>query len=566
MKFAKLKKKLGLILITSAIVLTSFGFFAFDDDNNFKIVQNLDIYYSLFRELNLFYVDETDPEKLVKTSIDAMLRSLDPYTTYFPESELERFNFMTTGKYGGIGALIRKSGEYAVIVESYENFPAYKAGLKPGDIIIEINEKSTRGENLTDISNQLKGIPNTSLNIVVNRPGLTKPMKKTLVREIIKIKSVPYYGMLNEKIGYINLINFTKDAYKEVKNALVDLKKNNKAKSIILDLRTNPGGLLLESVHIVNLFVEKEQEIVSTKGKVKHFDNTYKTRFSPIDMEIPLIILVSRMSASASEIVAGSMQDLDRAVIIGQRTFGKGLVQTTRPLSFNAQLKVTAAKYYIPSGRCIQALDYTHRNDDGSVGQIPDSLISEFLTKNRRKVYDGGGIMPDIVIKPEGLSKITTSLYTKNLIFDYTTQYGIIHDSIPPISDFSFTDDDYQNFINFLEGKDFDYQTKSEDHLNKLIETAKKEKYYDNASDEFASLQLKLAHDKSKDLRVFKEEIKQLIAKEIVGRYYFQNEKIQISLVNDIQINKAIELLSDLDNYYSILNGIEKIDLNNFPD
>ncbi|MCK4664645.1 MAG: S41 family peptidase [Bacteroidales bacterium] len=554
MKLKTLYKKTGIIVIILTMIMSSVFFLGFKD-NNFEISKNLDIYFTLFKELNLYYVDETDPGDLIKTSIDAMLKSLDPYTSYIPESKMEDFRFMTTGQYGGIGALIRKSKEYVIISEPYEKFPAFKAGLKAGDIILEIDGVSAKNKSTSDISELLKGQPKTSVKLLIKRYNEKKPIEKTLTREQIKIDNVPYYGMMNDEIGYIRLSNFTSKAAHEVKKALIDITENQKAKSIILDLRGNPGGLLIESVNITNLFVPKGQEIVSTKGKVKQWDKTYKAMFDPIDTKIPVVILVNQGSASASEIVSGAIQDLDRGVIIGKRTFGKGLVQTTRQLSYNSKLKITTAKYYIPSGRCIQALDYSHRNEDGSVGKVPDSLISEYYTKNKRKVYDGGGIIPDIITENEYLSKIAISLVTKNHIFDYATKYAYEHDTIISPKQFKLSENEYNNFILFLSDKDYDYKSKSEETLKELEKTAKKEKYYTQVEDEFKILSEKLEHDKNKDLITFKDEIIDLLSEEIVSRYYYQKGRIEYVLQYDKDIKKAIEVLNDNEEYYTILNG-----------
>lgn len=548
------KRNTRLVLASVMIAAMSTFFVAFKD-SSFEIAKNLDIYYTLFRELNLYYVDETDPGDLIKTSIDEMLADLDPYTVYIPESKMEDYNFMTTGQYGGIGALIRKSGNYVVITDPYEGYPADKAGLKAGDEIVEIDGIQLKEKDSSDVSELLKGQPNTEVKIKIKRPGTKKEIEKTIIREKIKVYNVPYYGMVEDKIGYIRLSNFTSDATKEVKKAFLELKKENEIESVILDLRGNPGGLLIEAVNISNLFVSKGQEIVSTKGKVKQWDRTYNAMFEPVDTTIPVVVLVNRGSASASEIVSGAIQDLDRGVVIGTRTFGKGLVQTTRPLSYNSKLKVTTAKYYIPSGRCIQALDYTNRNEDGSVGTVPDSLISEFKTKNNRTVYDGGGIIPDITTEKQQLSKIAVSLLVKNLIFDYATEYVLEHDEIAEIDEFEFTEEDYNNFITFLSDKDFDYETKSEKSLEKLIKQAKKEKYYDFVEEEFEVLKVKLAHDKDKDLQTFKEELKELIAEEIVGRYYYTKGKIKFALKADPDVEKSIEVLKSQNLYASILDG-----------
>ncbi len=419
----RISRKIKVFAAITLLLGSSVMFYAFND-KDFQISKNLDIFVSLFRELNLYYVDDINPEKLIETGINSMLASLDPYTTFIPESEMADFRFMTTGKYGGIGALIRKAGDYSMISEPYKGFPAFNAGLQAGDTIISIDSTSIKGKSISDVSELLKGTPNTQLNLVIKRIGVKEPISKTLTREEVTINNVPYYGMLDDSIGYVRLTSFTKDAANDVKKALLDLKTKN-AKSIILDLRGNPGGLLVEAVGVSNLFVPKGQEIVSTKGRVKQWDQTYVTTNPAVDPDIPLVVLVNHGSASASEIVSGSLQDLDRAVIVGQRTFGKGLVQTTRPLSYNTELKVTTAKYYIPSGRCIQALDYSHRNPDGSVGHIPDSLISAFKTKDGRTVYNGGGIKPDITINGETPGAITINLYAKNMLFDYATLYKI---------------------------------------------------------------------------------------------------------------------------------------------
>ena len=553
MKIKKLSKKLKILIISSLIIITPVLFVSFDSDD-FEIAKNLDIYYTLFRELNLYYVDQINPGKLIKTSIDAMLKSLDPYTVFIPESKMEDFKFMTTGQYGGVGAVIRKNGDYVVIAEPYENSPIQKAGIEAGDVIVKIEGKSTKGKSTKDISVLLKGQPNTKVKLTLKRKGLDKPFDKTITREKIQINCVPYYRMLNDSIGYIKLNVFTDNADRDVKNALLNLKEKQHAKAIVLDLRDNPGGLLMDAVNICNLFVDKGQTIVTTKGKVKQWNKTYKAMYQPVDTKIPLAILVNSGSASASEIVSGTMQDLDRAVIIGQRTFGKGLVQTTRPLSYNSKLKVTTAKYYIPSGRCIQALDYSHRNKDGSVGKIPDSLITKFSTKNGRTVYDGGGILPDIKLKPEYLSKIAISLIVKNLIFDYATDYRINHDTIASAKSFKFTDTDYNNFLTFLKDKKFDYKTQSEKKLTELENVAKKEKYYNQVSKEFKILQKDLAHDKNKDLITFKDEIKEFLKEEIVSRYYYQKGRIVSSIAKDPDINKALKILSNRKQYNAILS------------
>ena len=545
-------KKAG--VITLIVIAFTAGLVSFNEDRDFKLLKNLDIYYSLFRELNVFYVDDIEPEKLVEISINEMLQSLDPYTVYIPESDIDDFTFATTGKYGGIGSLIRKSSDFAVISEVYKDFPADLAGIKAGDIIREIDGKSIEGLALHKVSDLLKGLPDTKVSVTIKRYGIDDPFTFTFIRKKIHINGVPYYGMLDENIGYIRLSNFTQDCYKDVKNALTDLKKMYSPKSLILDLRGNPGGLLIEAVNVSNLFVNKGQEIVSTRGKIKQFDETYRAKNLPVDTQIPLIVLVNRGSASASEIVAGALQDIDRAVIIGTRTFGKGLVQTTRPLSYNSRLKVTTAKYYIPSGRCIQALDYSHRNEDGSVGFIPDSLISEYKTKNGRLVYDGGGISPDIEIKEDNPSQLTIELFIGFMFFDFSTRYYLTHDTLLPPGDFELTDSVYLDFIAFVKEQSFKYETKTDQALRALVKTAKNEKYYQFSENEFTALSKKLSRDLEQDMDAFSKEIKILLEESIVDRYYYRSGMIQSSLPYDIQIKKARELLEDKNTYNAILN------------
>ncbi len=549
----KISKKIKIFFLSIFIISSTLSFVAFTD-NDFEITKNLDIYFTLFKEVNIFYVDDIDPAKLIKTSIDAMLKSLDPYTNFIPESQIEDYKFMTTGQYGGIGAMIRKQDDYVVISEPYENFPAQKAGLKAGDILIAVDGDNIKGKTTSQVSDKLKGQPNTELNLEIKRPGLENNINVLVMREEIKLSSVPYSGIVSDSVGYIRLSRFTRSAGKDVKEALNTLKNKN-VKSIILDLRGNPGGLLIEAVKITNIFIPKGEDVVSTKGKVSQWDKEYKAMFETVDTKTPLVILVNRSSASASEIVSGALQDLDRGVVMGERSFGKGLVQTTRKLSYNAQLKVTTAKYYIPSGRCIQALDYTNRREDGSVGKVPDTLITKYKTKNGRIVYDGGGILPDILKETESYSPIAFNLVIKNLIFDYATQYALMHDSVAPPEKFVFTDNDFNNFVEFLSDKDFDYETNSVKDLEVLLKSVKKEKYYTGNEAIFDSLEVKLAHDKDKDLQNFKSEISELLIEEIMSRYYYQDGRIQSMLLKDPIINDAVELLNDTAKYNSILAG-----------
>ncbi|WP_321289617.1 S41 family peptidase [uncultured Sunxiuqinia sp.] len=539
------KTKIGLsiagLFLVASIVMTGFN----RDEKLFLVDKNLDIYYTLVRELNLFYVDEINPTDLVKTSIDEMLGSLDPYTNYIPESDMEDFKFMTTGEYAGIGAMISKHGDQVIIAEPYEGFPAQKSGLKAGDILIEVAGKETEKMSTEDVSNLLKGPANKVVSVKIDRPGQKKNLEIDIVREKIQIDAVPYYGMIDDEIGYIRLSNFTQNCGDEVKKAFTELKKQKGAKSLVLDLRSNPGGLLIEAVKIVNLFVPKGSEVVSTKGKVKQWDKTYKATENPIDTIMPMAVLVNRGSASASEIVSGALQDLDRAVIIGSRTFGKGLVQTTRDLSYNTKLKVTTAKYYIPSGRCIQALDYSHRNEDGSVGTIPDSLITEFTTKKGRKVYDGGGIVPDLKIDLDRLSSLSINLVRDFMIFDYATKFANAKESIPSPEEFEISDEIFDDFKTFVKERKFSYQSETEEVFGELLKTAKSEKYYDVAEEQFEALKVKIGHELNKDLESFKEEIKEMLTDEIVTRYYYQKGAIKSALKDDKGLEKAKETLKN---------------------
>ncbi len=544
-------KKLILILSVVATSILSMGFV----DNYFEISKNLDIFTTLYRELNVFYVDETDPGDLMKKAIDSMLESLDPYTSYIPESEMEDFRFMTTGQYGGIGAIISKREDYVIISEPYEGFPAQKAGLIAGDKLIEINGKSVKGKSTEDVSKVLKGQPNTTVNVLIEREGEEKPFEVELKREEVKVKSVPFYTMLEGEIGYIKMTSFTRNVSKEVAEAYKELTKDKDIKGLVFDLRGNPGGLLNEAVNTTNLFIDKDLEVVSTKGKVKDWDKVYKTLNQPLDKDIPLVVLINSRSASASEIVSGAIQDLDRGVVIGQRSFGKGLVQQTRKLSYNSQLKVTIAKYYIPSGRCIQALDYTSRNDDGSVGSIPDSLKTEYKTLNGRSVWDGGGVKPDISLEPRKYSNILISIMSKRHIFDFANKYYREHETLPSSSVFEVNDELYNNFITYLSGKDYEYETRTEKAIAKLIKDANKEKYVSDLQAEIDALEAKMEASKTNDLDRFKEEISEVIEGEIVTRYYFQNGRIESSLKHDNEVNKAVEILQNKEVYNEILNG-----------
>jgi carboxyl-terminal processing protease len=541
-------------IVTMLVLLTGVTFYSFNrDDKNFQIAKNLEIYYSLFRELNMFYVDEVNPNTLVKTSIDQMLESLDPYTNFIPEDQMEDFRFMTTGEYAGIGALIGRQKGKIIISEPYEGFPAQKFGLKAGDIILKVEDKSTDNMSTEDVSSMLKGPAKKPVRLSIMRPGNNKPFEVNVVREKIVIDAIPYYGMLDNKTAYIRLSNFTANSGDAVRKAYLELKKE-KPEALILDMRSNPGGLLQEAVKIVNLFVPKGEEIVSTKGKVKQWDRTYTATTAPIDTTIRIAVLTNNHSASASEIVAGAIQDLDRGIVVGSRTFGKGLVQTTRDLSYNTKLKVTTAKYYTPSGRCIQSLDYAHRNEDGSAGNVPDSLISEFKTKKGRTVFDGGGIVPDVVLEPEQLSNLGIALLTNYLVFDYATLFSNTTPSIASPEEFVITDEIYSDFSSYAKKNNFTYESRSEQMLKELIETARKEKYFELASDEFEEMMVKLHPDVDKDLKVFDSEIKSLLKSEIISRYYYQKGAIRSSIAEDQVIQKAMDELRSSFSYNNYFN------------
>jgi carboxyl-terminal processing protease len=545
-----MKKKFKILLLAGVLALTTIVSVGFTD-SYFEIAKNLDIFTTLYKELNTFYVDETDPGKLMKKGIDEMLKSLDPYTTYIPESEIEDFRFMTTGQYGGIGAIITKGEEYVYVSEPYEGYPAHKAGLMAGDKILEINGKSAKGKTTEEVSKVLKGQPNTSVTLLIERKSLKKPFEVTFDREKISVKSVPYSAYIEDGIGYIKLRSFTRDCSKDVKEAIQELKKEAKLDGLILDLRNNPGGLLNESVAIVNLFVEKGEEIVSTKGKIKSWDKKYIAKSSPLDIKVPLVVLINSASASASEIVSGSIQDLDRGVIIGQRSYGKGLVQQTRKLSYNSQLKLTVAKYYIPSGRCIQALDYSNRNDDGSVGKIPDSLMTEFQTRNGRKVYDGGGINPDIITTSAEIGSIIVSLFRERIFFNFATDFRFENESIA--QDFVFSDENFEQFASYISDKEYTYKTKTEKALENLKTKATDEQYFDNVNNEYNALSKKLESSKRDDLLKSKEDIKEILTGEIMSRYFYQKGRIKSTLRFDMEVEKSINILQDQDEYNNIL-------------
>ncbi len=535
-------------LFIGCILVIAFVPIAFTESSYFEISKNLDIFTTLYKELNTYYVDTLKPEKLMHTGINTMLDGLDPYTDYIPEEDMEDYRTQTTGQYGGIGAVIGTRGDWVIVSEPYEGFPADKAGLRAGDQILSIDGKDAKNYKTDQVSAMLKGKPGTE--VVVKLRRREKGDKETdftvkMVREEIKIKNVPYFGMLNDHIGYIRLGGFTERAGAEVKSALESLETNHHIKGLVFDLRGNPGGLLNEAINVANVFVDRNIQIVSTRGKIEEWNKVFATTNEPVDMKLPMVVLADGGSASAAEIVSGSLQDLDRAVIIGQRTFGKGLVQSTRPLPFNAKLKITTAKYYIPSGRCIQALNYAERNTDGSPVRTPDSLKVAFKTKNGRKVMDGGGIEPDVVLEPEKYARITISLITKNLVSDYANEYRIDHDKIATAASFVLTDAEYEDFVKWVSKKEYDYTTKSEKLLDEFKAAAEKEKYFDDVKGEFDTMKKTMMHDKANDLEKEKVQIKSILEEEIASRYYLNPGRIQASFKNDPEIKKATEVLDN---------------------
>lgn len=524
-----------------------------DVDRYAELAKNIEIFTSLYRELNSYYVDDVDPNIVMKHAIDGMLDRLDPYTEYIPSSEIDEYQFQTTGKYGGIGASISELDGKVIIRQPYEGSPSQKIGLLPGDQILEVDGLSTNNKGSEDIRQLLRGQPNTPIQLKVKRAITNEELTFNFNREEINIGNVPFYGFLQDKVGYIKLDQFTENAALNVENALKDLKTSGKLNGVVLDLRGNPGGLLHEAVAICNLFIDKGLDVVETRGKVQDVNNKYKTSNKALDTETPLIVLINGSSASASEIVAGVIQDYDRGVVIGQTTFGKGLVQITRPLPYKGRLKITSYKYYIPSGRCIQAIDYSNKNENGEGVVIPDSLRQVFYTKMGRPVKDGNGIDPDIMLDVEAYAPITYSLYTKDLFFDYANIYRNQHPQIDTTKVFELSEAEYQKFLDFIADKEYDYTTKTEKMLKDLIETAKTESYYEGISDALKTLEVNMKHDKNSDLLKHKTEIKSLLESEISSRYAYQKGRIKVELKYDTEIAKALEVLKDNAQYSKLL-------------
>lgn len=547
------------VLLAAALVVVAFFSFKSGDDRNFQIAKNLDTFNSIVKELDMFYVDTLDPNKTVREGIDYMLSSLDPYTEYYPEDDQAELQQMLNASFGGIGSLITYNQKLkrSMIAEPFEGTPAAKIGLKAGDILMEIDGKDLAGKNNQEVSQMLRGAVGTSFKLKVERPdekGGTRPLEFNIVRQTIQTPMIPYDTIFNKNVGYINLSTFSGTPSKDFKKTFLRLKKEG-ITSLVIDLRGNGGGRLEEAVEIANFFLPRGKVIVTTKGKTKQASNTYKTLREPLDLDIPITVLVNGGTASASEILSGAFQDFDRAVIVGSRTFGKGLVQTTRPLPYGGVMKLTTSKYYIPSGRCVQAIDYKHRNEDGSVGIIPDSLTTVFHTAAGREVRDGGGVMPDIEVKQEKLPNILFYLVRDNLIFDYATQYCLKHPSIPSPQEFKVTDADYNDFKAMVKKADFKYDQQSEKIMKTLKEAVKFEGYLDEASEEIKALEKKLTHNLDRDLDYFSKDIKSMIADEIIKRYYYTRGGIIQQLKDDDGLQAALKILADPVKYKETLSA-----------
>lgn len=547
------KIKRPIILWLAALLLVG-GIVAFQTKNDrlFAIAKSIDIFASLIRELDTYYVDQIDPEQLLTVGIQAMLEELDPYTEYIPEEESDDFRMLTTGEYAGVGALIGNRGEGNIVIMPYTGFPAQNGGMRIGDLLLKVDSISVLKKTTSEVSELLKGPANTGVTVTVKRGEDT--LRFSLNRKKISLKNVPFYGKLDEKTGYIKLSDFTTNASAEVRNALVSLKAQG-ATQLVLDLRDNPGGLINEAVEIVNLFIPKGREVVKTIGKLQQVNYTYKTTKTPVDTKIEIIVLINERSASAAEIVAGALQDYDRAVLLGQKSFGKGLVQTTLPLSFNSQIKVTTAKYYIPSGRCIQAIDYAKSREDGSAGTVPDSLRKAFKTANGRAVLDGAGIEPDEKVTEKGYAPISYTLVAGNHVFDYATTYFYKHPTLASPSAYQVTEEVYADFKKFLEGKEYDYTTYSEKSVQDMEKYLAKESYFDEVKEQLEQIKSRVNHSKENDLDTHQKEIKKILSEEIVSRYYFQEGMIEAGLQGDPVIELAKEYFATPTRMAKALSG-----------
>ncbi len=523
-------------------------------ERGFDIAKNLEIFTDVYKNLNLYYVDDVEPGKVMKTAIDAMLASLDPYTNYYPESDIENVKLQLMGEYGGIGSLIHQKGDSIYIAQPYEGFPAQKAGLKAGDRIVSLGGESATGKSVNEVSERLRGQAGTTIDVELERNG--KILKKTLKREVVKLPNMPYSGFIKgTDVGYIKLIEFTQKSGSNVREAFEKMRKERPQMSgFILDLRNNGGGLMNEAVDLVNIFVKRGEMIVETKGKITARNSKSFTTNTPVDLQIPIVVLVNGNSASSSEIVSGSLQDLDRAVIMGNRTLGKGLVQNVLPMDYNTQMKITVAKYYIPSGRCVQAIDYSHRDKNGRAVKVPDSLKTAFQTRNGRTVYDGFGIEPDVETKVDYMSMLGITLLNRQLIFDYATKFEREHPSIPPAEDFEITDEIYNDFKQYLATQTYEYNTATELILKEMQKVAKEEGCIESIATEMTQLEEQLKRDKANDLDKYRDEISEMLKSEILVRYYYEKGAIQGSLVSDPEIQEALKLLADRDRYNKILN------------
>lgn len=533
-----------------------------EKNHDFVVAKNMDVFTSIYKNLDMMYVDTLDADEVIGNGINAMLRSLDPYTEYYPESEVKELKNMLTGKYAGIGSVVRYNYQlgYTVINEPYEGMPAQEAGLKKGDIILSINDSTMKGKEVSYVSDRLRGEPGTSFILKVKRPSTGKVMKVKLTRRTIQMPFLPYYGLLDGGIGYINFNSFTDQCAKDVRRAFIDLKKQG-AKKLVFDLRNNGGGSVSEAVSIVNMFLPKDKVVLTMKGKLQRANNEYKTTVEPIDTLMPIVVLVSGNTASAAEILSGSLQDYDRAIILGTRTYGKGLVQATMDLPYNGQMKLTTSKYYIPSGRCVQALNYKHAKG-GYVEHVPDSLTKVFYTAGGREVRDGGGVKPDVEVKPDSLPNIAYYLAgardSNELMLDYEVDYIAKHPTIAPAKDFALTDADYEEFKARVLKADFKYDRETEKYLKDLMKLARFEGYYDDAKPEFDALAKKLSHNVAKDLDYNKQYIKRLLENDIVAAYYYQGGAIRNSLRYDKQVKEAVRLLNTPEEYKKLLRPSEK--------